>query len=134
MKKTLYDMMDDWTLVWDDIEVEMALTQLSREFSKHGVVFFVLEHLWDMYEATQDPREYMIDERKMTLIVGLLRDEGVEQAARALEIETEGPPNFKMSPLNIEQLITENPSWFRDFEGPTLEEAYDSLSDKKMDE
>jgi hypothetical protein len=131
MKKTLYGLMDYWTLFWDDIEVEMTLTQLSDEFSRRDVVFFVLENLWNAYETTQDPLEYMTDERKTLLIVRLLRDKRVEHAAKALKVETTGPPDFEIKALNAGQLIEENPSWFREFEGHTLDEAYDSLFDKK---
>lgn len=129
MKMTLYDLMDGWTLVWDDTEVEMRLLQLGDEFSKHKVIFHVLEKLFDVYEATQDPLEFMTDERKMMLVVGLLRDNAIERAAKAVELDVPRSLDESLQVLNADTLMRDFPSLFEDSERPSRDEMFRSLFD-----
>ncbi len=130
MKKTLYDLMDGWTLIWDDAEVEIRLLQLADEFAKHKVVFLVLERLFDVYEESQDPREFMTDERKMMLIVRLLRDKEIETAAKAVELEVPQSLSQDIALLNADTLMRRFPSMFKDSDTPSRDEMFRSLFDK----
>jgi hypothetical protein len=79
MKKTFFDILDGWTLIFDRGAVEIILNEISQSFYKKKVVFQLLEDLWNLLEQYDDPTEFMTDERLSFLIEKLLRKEENEK-------------------------------------------------------
>lgn len=125
MKKSLFDIIDRWTLVFDRAEMEITLNKVSNLFYERKVKFMLLEDMWDLLEMKDDPLEFMTDIRMSQLIEKLLRDEGWEKVAQFVQIEL---PSMKV--LNIEETIAKFPSWFEEYDGMTWDDAKSSLFDK----
>lgn len=117
MKKTLFDIIDSWTLNWNRGEIETTLQQVAATFYERKLVFFLLEEFWNVLEFIDDPREFLTEERKIQQIEKLLSIARNERAAKAVELEIVESPNLKIVVLNAEDVITNNPSWFEDWEG-----------------
>jgi len=127
MSKTLYDIIDTWTMNWDRGSIEITLGQVADYFYKHKVVFFLLEEIWDALEFIDDPLEFMTEERKIQQIENILSSERNERAAKFVKIEIAEAPGLKISVLNAEETIAQNPGWFVPWEGITLSEFGDKL-------
>jgi len=130
MKKSLFDILDSWTLIFDRGAAEITLNEISDSFYKHKVTFLFLEDLWDLLEMMDDPLEFMTDERMSYLIEKILRDEEKEKIARFVQVEISGSPEYKIEVLNVEETIAQFPSWFKDYDGLTWDEAKSRLFDK----
>jgi hypothetical protein len=113
MRKTLFDLLDRWTLEWNREEIEKTLRQISPVFYNRGVIFFLLEELWDILEMADDPNEFMTDERKIGYLERLLADERAQRAGMSLELEVS--EEFHIRVLNAEELLTSNPFWFEEY-------------------
>jgi hypothetical protein len=116
MTTTLYDIIDSWTMNWDRAIVELTLTQVSAPFYEHKLVFFLLEEIWDALELIDDPLEFMTDQRAIKLIENILSSERIERAAKSMKIEISESPRLKITVLNAEETIANNPGWFSPWE------------------
>jgi hypothetical protein len=125
MKKSLFDIIDGWTLIFDRAELEITLNSVSKPFYERKVKFMLLEDLWDLLEMMDDPLEFMTDLRMSHLIEKLLRDEERETVAQFVQIELPS-----MNVLNVEEIIAKFPGWFEKYDGMTLDESFSSLFDK----
>ncbi|MHA2026847.1 MAG: hypothetical protein ACW98U_13190 [Candidatus Thorarchaeota archaeon] len=130
MTKTLFDILDSWTLIVDRGRVEITLNDISSSFYQKKVVFLLLEDIWDIIEQFDDPTEFMTEGRLMMLIEKILRDEQKEKVAKFVQVEESGPPYFKTTVLNVDETINQFPSWFRAYEGITWDEFSSSLLDE----
>ncbi len=119
MIKTLFDIIDTWTLNWNRGAIETTLQQIAAPFNERKRVFFLLEEFWNVLEFIDDPLEFMTEERKIQQIEKLLSIERNERAAKAVEIEIIESPELKIVVLNAEDVITENPGWFETWDGIT---------------
>jgi len=117
MMKTLYDIIDTWTMNWNRGAIESTLQQVADTFSERKLVFFLLEEIWDALEIIDDPLEFMTDERKIQHIENLLSIRRNERAAKAVKLEIVESPDVKIVVLNAEEVITNNPRWFEDWDG-----------------
>lgn len=117
--KTLYDIIDTWTLNWNRGAIETTLQQIAATFIERKLVFFLLEEIWDTLEFIDDPLEFMTDERKIQQIERILSDEQNERAAKFLKIEIIESPDLKITVLNSEEAIKQHPSWFKEWDGIT---------------
>lgn len=133
MKKTFFDILDGWTLIFDRGAVEIILNEISQSFYKKKVVFQLLEDLWNLLEQYDDPTEFMTDERLSFLIEKLLRKEENEKIAKFVELELGGPPYYETKVLNIHETISKFPSWFKEYDGMTWDDVKSSLFDGKLD-
>jgi hypothetical protein len=115
--KTLYDIIDTWTLNWNRGAIETTLQQIAATFIERKLVFFLLEEIWNALEIIDDPHEFMTEERKIQQIEKLLSIGKNERAAKAVKIESLESPKLKITVLNAEETITQNPSWFEEWEG-----------------
>ena len=133
MSKTLYDIIDSWTMNWNRGTIEITLDQVSAPFYKHKLVFFLIEKIWDALEIIDDPREFMTEERMIQQIENILSSERNERAAKYVKIEVVESPRLRITVLNAEETIAQNPGWFERWEGMTLSEFGDKLmeSDNK---
>ena len=86
MTKTLFDILDSWTLIFDRGFAEITLNEVSSAFYEKKVVFRLIEDLWDIMERYDDPLEFMTEGRMMSLIEKLLRDEENERIAKFVEL------------------------------------------------
>lgn len=120
MKTNLFDIIDRWTLEWDRALIEIAVNDVAKSFNERGLVFFMLEDLWDLLETVDDPTEYMTEERKIMMVEQLLRDKGFERAAKAVEIEVSEGLEYRILVLNADELISQNPSWFKKYEADRI--------------
>lgn len=127
MKKSLFDILDAWTLIFDRVEMEITLTDVSYPFNEKRLKFRLLEDLWDLFEMLDNPDEYMTDMRMSNLVVKFLRGEGRENVAKFVQIEVSGPPGLRMEVLNVEETIAQFPDWFEPLEGMTFDEFKSSL-------
>jgi hypothetical protein len=116
MSKTLYDIMDSWTMTWDRESIELTLKYVSAPFYKHKLIFFLLEELWDLLECIDDPLEFMTDERKIKQLENLLSHEEIELAAKSVQIQVVESPEFKIIVQNVDDLISQYPLWFEPYE------------------
>lgn len=57
----------------------------------------------------------------------LLRDEQFKQVAKFVRIESSGPPAFKITVLNIEEVVGRFPEWSEEFKGISWDEFGSSL-------
>ncbi|MHA2045404.1 MAG: hypothetical protein ACW99G_11455 [Candidatus Thorarchaeota archaeon] len=130
MKKTLFDIIDGWTLVLDRGIIEITLSEMSSSFYKKKVVFLLLEELWDILEQFNDPGEFMTDERAMELIEKILRDGRIERVAKFVEVEQSGPPQHDSEVVNVDEIIAQFPSWFKKYDGTTGTESSSKLHDE----
>ncbi|MGY5859868.1 MAG: hypothetical protein RTU63_10905 [Candidatus Thorarchaeota archaeon] len=128
MTKTLYDIIDSWTMNWDRAIVEITLSQVSDPFYKRKLVFFLLEEIWDALELVDDPLEFMTNQRAIKLIENILSSERNERAAKSVKIEVSESPGLKITVLNAEETIAKNPGWFSPWEGMTLSAFGDKLA------
>ena len=119
MKKTLFEIIDSWTLNWNRGNIENTLQQIAAPFNERKFVFFLLEEFWNTLEFIDDPLEFMTEERKIQQIEKLLSIERNERAAKAVKLEIIESQELKIVVLNAEDVITENPSWFENWEGIT---------------
>jgi len=124
MKKTLFDIIDGWTLIFDRAELEITLNRVSQSFYERKVKFMLLEDLWDLLEMMDDPLEFMTDIRMSNLIEKLLRDEVKATVARFVQLELPG-----LNVLNAEETIAQFPDFFEDYDGMTLSDAWLSFFD-----
>ena len=129
MSKTLYDIIDSWTMNWDRGFIEMTLDQVSSPFYERKLVFFLLEEIWDALEFIDDPLEFMTEERKIKQIENILSIERNEQAAKFVKIEVVESPQLEISVLNVEETIAEHPGWFDSLEGMTLDEFGNKIAE-----
>ncbi len=129
MKKTLYDVIDSWTLKWDRGLIEITMNQVAEVFYKHKCIFYLLEEIWDILELIDDPLEFMTQERMIVQFERLLSDEQNELAAKSVQLELTEPPRFTINVLNAKELITSHPEWFEPYEGMTLGEFGAKLLD-----
>ncbi|MHA1137659.1 MAG: hypothetical protein ACTSSE_14345 [Candidatus Thorarchaeota archaeon] len=120
MSKTLYDIIDSWTMIWDRASIEITLSQVSKHFYKHKRVFFLLEEIWDALEFIDDPLEFMTEERKIKQIENLLSSQRNERAAKFVKVEVVESPRLEITVLNAEETIAQNPGWFEPWEGISL--------------
>ena len=127
MKKSLFDIIDGWTLIFDRAEMEITLNDVSAPFNEKKVKFLLLEDLWDLLEMMDDPLEFMTDMRMSHLIEKLLRDEGREKVARYVQIAVSDSPSFTLEVLNCDETIAEFSEWFEEFEGMTWDDFKSSL-------
>ncbi len=125
MKKSLFDIIDGWTLIFDRAEMEITLNAVSKSFYERKVKFMLLEDLWDLLEMMDDPLEFMTDLRMSNLVEKLLRDEDRANVARFVKLEF---PALKV--LNAEETIARFPDWFEEYDGMTLDESFSSFFDK----
>ena len=123
MSKTLYDLIDSWTMNWDRGSVEIIMNQVSDPFNKRKLVFFLLEEIWDALELIDDPSEFMTEERKIKQIENILRSQRNERAAKFVQLEVVETPELKITVLNAEETIAKNPGWFSPWEGVTWDEV-----------
>jgi len=128
--KSLFDILDSWTLIFDRGDFEITLNEISSSFYKHKVTFLLFEDLWDLLEKMDDPTEFMTNERMSYLIERLLRDEEKERISKYVQVEFTGPPDYKIEVLNIEETISQFPSWFKDYDGITWDDAVSRMFDK----
>ncbi len=119
MKRTLFDIIDSWTLNWNRGEIETTLQQVAAPFNERKLVFFLLEEFWNALEFIDDPLEYMTEERKIQQIEKILGGRRNERAAKAVKLEITESPELKILVLNVEDVTKENPSWFEDWDGIT---------------
>ncbi|MGD9397879.1 MAG: hypothetical protein PVJ05_15690, partial [Candidatus Thorarchaeota archaeon] len=82
MKKSLFNIIDSWTLIFDRFSMEITLNEVSKQFYERKVKFMLLEDLWDLLEMMDDPLEFMTDIRMSALIEKQLRDEAKEKVAK----------------------------------------------------
>ncbi|MFW9844516.1 MAG: hypothetical protein ACFFEV_08065 [Candidatus Thorarchaeota archaeon] len=127
MSKTFYDIIDSWTMDWDRGSIELALRDVSAPFNKRKLVFFLLEEIWDTLELIDDPFEFMTEERKIKQIENLLDSARNERAAKFLLIEILESPEPKITVLNAEETIAQNPGWFEPWEGVTWNEVAETM-------
>jgi hypothetical protein len=127
--RSLFDIIDSWTLFFDRATYEITLNAISDFFYKHKVTFLLLEDLWDLLEMMDDPQEFMTDDRMMILIEKLLRDEKRERIAKFVQLEISGPPEHKIEVLNADETISQFPSWFKEYNGMTWGDFKSSLFD-----
>jgi hypothetical protein len=130
MKKTFFEILDGWTLILERGTVEITLNEISQAFYKKGVVFQLMEDLWDLLEQYDDPTEFMTDERLSYMIEKLLRNEENEKIAKFVELELDGPPYYETKVLNVDETISKFPSWFKKYDGMTWDDFTSSLFDK----
>ena len=123
MPKTLYDIIDSWTMNWDRSSIEITLEQVSAPFYKRKLVFFLLEEIWNALEFIDDPLEFMTEERKIKEIENILSSARNERAAKFVKVEIVESPKLKIAVLNAEETITKNPGWFKPWEGVTWKEV-----------
>lgn len=116
MMKTLYDIIDTWTMNWNRGAIESTLQQVATTFNERKLVFFLLEEIWDALEIIDDPLEFLTEERKIQQIEKLLSIKRNERAAKAVKLEIIESQELKIEVLNAEEVITENPSWFEKWE------------------
>lgn len=128
--RSLFDILDSWTLIFDRGTFEITINEISTFFYKQKVTFLFLEDLWDLLELMDDPLEFMTDERMSFLIEKQLRDEVKERVAKFVQVEISGPPEHKIEVLNVEETIAKFPSWFKEYDGMTLSDTYSSFFDK----
>ena len=119
MTKTLYDIIDTWTMKWDREAIETTLKQVAAPFYKHKLVFFLLEEIYDTLEFIDDPMEFMTEERKIEQIEKLLGVGRIERAAKFVELEIVEAPELKIKVLNAEDVIAKHPGWFDKWDGVT---------------
>ena len=129
MIKSLFDIIDGWTLIFDRASMEITLNMVSKSFYKRKVKFTLLEDLWDLLEMMDDPLEFMTDIRMSNLIEKLLHNEDWADVAKFVQIDFVGLPEPKIEVLNVEDTISQFPDWFEDYDGMTLDDAYSSLFD-----
>lgn len=129
MKKTLYDVIDSWTLQWDRGLVEITLNLVAEEFYKHKRIFYLLEEIWDVLELIDDPLEFMTQDRMIAQFERLLSNEQNELAAKSVQLEITDPPRFTIDVLNAKDLIASHSEWFEPWEGMTLSEFGAKLVD-----
>lgn len=134
MTKTLYDIIDSWTMNWNRGDIETTLKQVSAPFYKRKLVFYLLEEIWDTLEFIDDPLEFMTDERKIQQIEKILSDEQNERAAKFVKLEIVESPKLKITVLNSEEAIKQHPSWFEEWDGITWDEVVDTIMDAQDDE
>ena len=127
--RSLFDILDSWTLLFDRGIFEITLNRVSDQFYKRKVTFLLLEDLWDLLELMDDPLEFMTNERMSLLIENQLRDERKERVSKFVQVEISGPPEHKIEVLNVEETIAKFPSWFRKYDGMTWDDAKSSLFD-----
>jgi hypothetical protein len=113
MSKTLYDIMDSWTMIWDRGSIELTLQYVSAPFYEKKLIFFLLEEIWNMLEFTDDPLEFMTEERKIKQLENLLSNEEIELAAKSVQIEVIEFPEFKIIVQNTDDIISRYPLWFK---------------------
>ena len=130
MNKTLFDIIDGWTLIFDRAEMEITLNEVSKPFYEHKVKFMLLEDLWDLLEMMDNPQEFMTNERMSYLIEKLLHDEEKQKIAKFVQLEISKPPEYKIEVLNVEEAVDQFPSWFQEYDGMTWDDAMSSLFDK----
>lgn len=116
MKTTLFDIIDRWTLEWDRTLVDLVLTDVSTHFYERGFVLLILEDLWDILEMADDPFQYMTQERKVAMVERLLLDPDFEEAAMSIEVEILEGPEHRIVVLNADQVISEKPELFEEYE------------------
>ena len=117
--RTLFDVIDSWTLIFDRIDFENTLHEISSVFYKYKVTFLFLEDLWDLLEIMDDPLEFMTNERMSHLIEKLLRNEHKQNLAKFVQLEISSPPDAKIEVLNANETITQFPEWFENYDGMT---------------
>ena len=127
MSKTLYDIIDSWTMKWDRASIEITLNQVSDPFYKRKLVFFLLEEIWDALEFIDDPLEFMTEERKIKEIENILSSARNERAAKFVKIDIDESPELKITVLNAEEIIAQNPGWFEPWEGVTWNEVAETM-------
>jgi len=123
MPKTLYDIIDSWTMNWDRSSIEITLEQVSAPFYKRKLVFFLLEEIWNALEFIDDPLEFMTEERKIKEIENILSSARNERAAKLVKLDIVESPELKITVLNYEEIIAKNPGWFEPWEGVTWNEV-----------
>jgi hypothetical protein len=129
MQKTLFDIVDGWTLIFDRAEMEITLNMVSKPFYERKVKFLLLEDLWDLLEMMDDPLEFMTDARMSNLIEKLLRDEGRAKVARFVQIDITKQPRLEMDVLNSDETLKQFPDWFDAYDGITWDDVKSSLFD-----
>lgn len=134
MTKTLYDIIDSWTMNWNRGFIETTLKQVSAPFYERKIVFFLLEEIWNALEYIDDPLEFMTEERKIQEIERILSNGRNERAAKFVKLEIVESPELKITVLNSEEVIKQNPGWFEAWEGITWDEVVASFTDTQKDE
>ena len=127
MTNTLYDIIDSWTLKWDRGQIETTLKQAAAPFHKRKIVFFLLEEIWDILELIDDPLEFMTEDRKIKHIERLLSREKIERVAKSVEIEHSASPDFQITVLNADDLITQHPGWFEMHDGVSWDDVVSAI-------
>ncbi|MFW9834487.1 MAG: hypothetical protein ACFFEK_10865 [Candidatus Thorarchaeota archaeon] len=125
MMRTLFDIINQWTLFYNETELENTLVEVSNPFNDEGVTFQLLEDLWDLLKKKDDSKESMTDIRMEILIDKLLGDEDRAKVAKFVQIDY---PSLTV--LNAKETIAKFPDWFEPYEGMTWDEAKSSLFDK----
>ena len=77
-----------------------------------------------------DPLEFMTDERMAYLVEKILRDEKKQRVAKFVQLEISRPPEPKIEVLNVEETIARFPTWFKEYDGMTWDDAKSSFFDK----
>ena len=114
--KTLYDVIDRWTLEpWDRASIELVLSQVAQSFYARQKILLLIEEIWDVLELIDSPHEYMTEERKKQQVEMLLRDESVERCAKAIQLDMTNDSEPRIEVLNAEEIITSHPEWFDDY-------------------
>ncbi|MFW9810811.1 MAG: hypothetical protein ACFFE6_15665 [Candidatus Thorarchaeota archaeon] len=130
MKRSLFDIIDSWTLIPDRGSMEITLNTVSDFFYKKKVTFLLLEELWDLLEKFDDPLEFMTEERMILLIEQFLSNENTIDVAKYVELEVSGPPYHEITVLNADETIAKFPSWFEEYDGMTWDDFKSRLFDK----
>jgi hypothetical protein len=114
--KTLFDVIDRWTMKWDRGLVETTLSQVAAPFYKRKLVFFLLEEFWDALELIDNPLEFMTEERKIAHVEQFLSKERNERAARAIILDIIESPEFRVTVMNVDEVVSQHPGWFEKYD------------------
>ena len=114
--KTLYDVIDRWTLEpWDRASIELVLSQVAQSFYARQKILLLIEEIWDVLELIDSPHEYMTEERKKQQFEFLLHDQSIEQCAKAIQLDIDETPAFQVSVINVDDVIQNHPECFDEY-------------------
>lgn len=131
---SLIQMMEVWTMMWNQESMEISLQELASQFEEKKVHFLLFDKINDVLDLISNPHEPMTTDEKKHHFEKLLFDKDIQQVAEFVKIEDSGSPDYTLTVLNIEEAVAKFPMWFTEFKGTTWDVFVSHMGDLVSDD
>jgi hypothetical protein len=130
---SLIQMMEVWTMMWDQESMEISMLDIASQFEEKKVHFLLFDKINDVLDLISNPHEPMTTDEKKHHFEKLLFDKDIQQVAEFVKIENSGSPDYTVTVLNIDEAVAKFPKWFTEFKEAPWDDLFSHLDSQESD-